>query len=74
MGSTYIPMAKGCGRDNVCVERLWKSMKYEDVCLRAYDVVSHAKAINTIGARTQPPGFDVSRSIQAPSRSTSSGR
>jgi putative transposase len=35
---------KGCWRDNVFVERLWKSVKYEEVYLRAYDSVSHAKA------------------------------
>ena len=35
---------KGCWRDNVFVERLWKSVKYEEVYLRAYESVSHAKA------------------------------
>ena len=35
---------KGCWRDNVFVERLWKSIKYEEVYLRAYDTVSAAKA------------------------------
>ena len=35
---------KGCWRDNVFVERLWKSVKYEEVYLRAYDTVSDAKA------------------------------
>ena len=34
---------KGCWRDNVFVERLWKSVKYEEVYLRAYDTVSAAK-------------------------------
>ena len=34
---------KGCWRDNVFVERLWKSVKYEEVYLRAYDSVSDAK-------------------------------
>jgi putative transposase len=34
---------KGCWRDNVCVERLWKSIKYEEVYLHAYDSVSEAK-------------------------------
>ncbi len=28
---------KGCWRDNVFVERLWKSVKYEEVYLKAYD-------------------------------------
>ena len=35
---------KGCWRDNVFVERLWRSVKYEDVYLKAYDSVSAAKA------------------------------
>ena len=33
---------KGCWRDNVLVERLWKSIKYEEVYLHAYDTVSAA--------------------------------
>lgn len=35
---------KGCWRDNVFVERLWRSVKYEEVYLYAYDSVSQAKA------------------------------
>jgi putative transposase len=35
---------KGAWRDNVFVERLWKSIKYEEVYLHAYDSVSAAKA------------------------------
>jgi putative transposase len=35
---------KGAWRDNVFVERLWRSVKYEEVYLRAYDSVSHARA------------------------------
>jgi putative transposase len=35
---------KGCWRDNVFVERLWKSIKYEEVYLHAYDSVSAAKS------------------------------
>ena len=34
---------KGCWWDNVFVERLWKSVKYEEVYLHAYDSVSEAK-------------------------------
>jgi putative transposase len=34
---------KGCWRDNGLIERLWKSFKHEDVHLRAYDSVSHAR-------------------------------
>ena len=32
----------GCWRDNVFVERLWRSVKYEEVYLRAYDSISAA--------------------------------
>ena len=35
---------KGAWRDNVFVERLWRSLKYEEVYLHAYDTVSAAKA------------------------------
>jgi putative transposase len=34
---------KGCWRDNVFVERLWKTIKYEEIYLHAYDTVSAAK-------------------------------
>jgi len=33
---------KGCWRDNIFVERLWRSLKYEEVYLHAYDSVSAA--------------------------------
>ena len=35
---------KGSWRDNVFVERLWRSVKYEEVYLRAYDSVAEARA------------------------------
>jgi putative transposase len=35
---------KGSWRDNVFVERLWRSIKYEEIYLRAYDTVSEARA------------------------------
>jgi putative transposase len=35
---------KGAWRDNVFVERLWRSVKYEEVYLRAYEPVSDARA------------------------------
>ena len=35
---------RGAWRDNVFVERLWRSVKYEEVYLRAYDTVSDARA------------------------------
>ncbi len=35
---------RGAWRDNVFVERLWRSVKYEEVYLRAYDSVNEARA------------------------------
>lgn len=35
---------KGCWRDNVFVERLWRSVKYEEVYLHAYQDVPAAKS------------------------------
>jgi putative transposase len=35
---------RGRWRDNVFVERVWKSIKYEEVYLRAYQSVSEARA------------------------------
>jgi putative transposase len=35
---------KGAWRDNVFVERLWRSVKYEEVYLHAYESVSDARA------------------------------
>jgi putative transposase len=34
---------KGCWRDNVFVERLWRSIKHEEVYLHAYDSVGQAR-------------------------------
>jgi putative transposase len=33
---------KGAWRDNVFIERFWKTLKYQEVYLRAYDTVSEA--------------------------------
>jgi putative transposase len=52
----FIEKLKGCGvaismdgkgawRDNVFIERFWKTLKYEEVYLRAYDTVSEARAL-----------------------------
>ena len=52
-GFTDVVLARGCKlsmdgrgawRDNVFVERLWRSVKYERVYLKAYDSVSQARA------------------------------
>jgi putative transposase len=34
---------KGCWRDNVFIERVWRSIKYEEVSMRAYETVSVAR-------------------------------
>ncbi len=34
---------KGSWRDNVFIERLWRSIKYEEVYLKAYASVSEAR-------------------------------
>ena len=34
---------KGSWRDNVFVERLWRSVKYEEVYLKAYESVGEAR-------------------------------
>lgn len=44
MASPSAWTAKGTWRDNVFVERLWRSVKYEEMYLRAYDSVSDARA------------------------------
>ncbi len=36
---------RGAWRDNVFVERLWRSVKYEEVYLRAYETVSEARRL-----------------------------
>lgn len=35
---------KGCWQDNVFVKRPWRTVKYEEVYLKAYDIMSAAKA------------------------------
>jgi len=43
-GGIQISMdGKGAWRDNVFVERLWRTIKYEEVYLRAYESVSVAR-------------------------------
>jgi putative transposase len=43
-GARHSMDGRGCWRDNVFVERLWRSVKYEEVYLKAYDSVSAARA------------------------------
>jgi len=35
---------KGSWRDNVFIERLWRTVKYEEVYIRAYDSVMEARS------------------------------
>jgi putative transposase len=51
---------KGAWRDNVFVERLWRSVKYEEVYLKAYDTVAEAPA--------SPAGISTSSIVNAPIR------
>jgi putative transposase len=46
---------KGAWRDNVFVERLWRSVKYEEVYLKAYDSVSEARADRRLSRFLQSP-------------------
>ena len=34
---------KGCWMDNVFIERLWRSVKYEEVYLHAYETIDQAR-------------------------------
>ena len=43
-GITISMDGKGAWPDNVSVERLWRSVKYEEVYLHAYDSVSEARS------------------------------
>jgi putative transposase len=66
---------KGCWRDNVFVERLWKSVKYEEVYLKAYDSVSAAKASRgSTSTSTTPTGPTSRLTARRPMRFTSPAR
>jgi len=61
---------KGAWRDNVFVERLWRSVKYEEVYLRAYDSVGDARAsigryLNFYNARRPHSSLDGTTPDQA---------
>jgi putative transposase len=60
---------KGAWRDNVFVERLWRSVKYEEVYLRAYDSVSEARAsigryLNFYNGRRPHSSLDPSSTVR----------
>ena len=42
IGARLSMHGKRCWRDNFFVERLWRSVKYEDVYLKAYDSIGAA--------------------------------
>ena len=46
--------------DNVFVERLWRSLKYEDIYLRAYTTGSEARLGRWIQHRPAPSGTRLS--------------
>ena len=63
-GITISMDGKGAWRDNVFVERLWRSVKYEEGYLRAYDNVSEARAsigryLDCYNHASQHPSVDV---------------
>lgn len=45
--------SKGCWRDNVFIERLWKSVKYEGGYLKACDSIADAKYAHRYLAEAQ---------------------
>ena len=65
---------KGSWRDNVFVERLWRSVKYEEVYLRAYDTVSEARA-QSAATSASITADDLTRALtgRRPIRPTSTG-
>ena len=52
---------KGCWPDNVFVERLWRTVKHEDVYLKAYDAVSATKASRRSSSTTTTVGDRINR-------------
>lgn len=57
---------KGRWLENVFIERLWRSVKYEEVYLRAYDTVAEARA----GLRKYFGFYDSRRTHQSLDRQT----
>jgi hypothetical protein len=46
--------SKGAWRDNVFIERLWKSVKYEEVYLTTYETVSQGRRVSQVLRVLQP--------------------
>jgi hypothetical protein len=47
---------RGAWRDNIFVERLWRSIKYEEVYLHAYESVSQAPEVRHFARGFRPVG------------------
>ena len=56
IGIAIIMDGKEAWRDNVFVERLWRTIKYEDVDLRAYASVCEARA--SLGSAGNPRAME----------------
>ena len=61
---------RGAWRDNVFLEQLWRSVKYEEVYLRAYDSVAEARAsrgryLEFYNAKRPHPALDARTPDQA---------
>ena len=66
---------KGCWQDNVFVERLWRSVKCEEVYLHAYTSVPEARAgIGRYFAFTTASGPTRRLAVARPTRYTSTSR
>ena len=48
---------RGSWRDNAFLERFWRSVKYEEVYLRAYDSVDEARASLSRYGRTSDQAY-----------------
>jgi putative transposase len=46
---------KGCWRDNVFVERVWKSIKYEEIYLHAYESATRPELRSTATSTSTTP-------------------
>ena len=58
---------KGAWRDNVFVERFWRTIKYEEVYLRAYDGVEEARQ-STAATSTSTTQGDLTQPLTAAPR------
>ncbi len=45
---------QGRWRDNVVIERFWKTVKYEEIYLKAYESISQKETCGAIGTTRRP--------------------